>query len=240
MKNHVVLIAAFITVAVVAAASAVISRYPGADFGSVADWFGAAGSIVAAVAALYIARHEAKRARDLLAEEKVRFRQERIRGDAVAVATAVGALGNGIQSFSSFMKIMNVEGTSQRTGFAKVYSESHHFKSPTSEMELLSPSVMFLKESAMYILDAKNTWNSCVSKMTFLRDPSFTKEQIPLITDLSDALDVLREGYALQWRLDHDQWTSELPADEVRRIEKRLRGRDPMGFLTPKKAKEPA
>lgn len=219
---------------VVAVAAAIIARYPGANFGSVADWFAAAATTFAAVSALYIAHHEARRAREVLAEERAAAankaaddaevqRRDRMRSDAIVVQTALGALADGIESCLTAMKSLRGEQEPEdRANHASFYLNSHRLKVPTAEFALVAPSLAFHNEVTAWVLAAKSAWGACMSRMTLLANPTLSTKQAPIILKLDDVVKVLRQGYVLQWRLLNDQMTGPIPAEAEAEIDKRM------------------
>ena len=96
MNRHDVTFTALVALMVVAVATAVTARHPGANFGSVADWFAAVGTIFAAGCALYIAHHEARRAREVLAEAGIPDKVlEALRGKGHKMVPSPEPLGGG-------------------------------------------------------------------------------------------------------------------------------------------------
>lgn len=224
---------ALVAVMVVAVAAAIVARYPGANFGSVADWFAAAASTFAAVSALYIAHHEAKRARLVLAEERAEaavqakanseaLRQERNRSDGIVVQTSISVLHDGIESCLEAISLSEGKGAEKRSDYIKGFLSTHRLKGPTAEFAMIAPSLAFNTDVTAWLLSAKGAWGTCMTRMTLLSEPTLTNERAKLVTGMDDVQAVLRRGYVLQWRLRQDSMNSPVPEDVLAEIESKM------------------
>lgn len=211
MNRHDVTFTALVAIMVVAVATAVTARHPGANFGSVADWFAAVGTIVAAVSALYIAHHEARRAREVLAEERSTRRLERLRSDAIAVQTANAALSTGLESCAGAMKSVAGRDEKDRSSYTRAFLESARFTVPTSELAMISPTAAFMPETAKHLSAVKGGWGICLTRMSLVADPGLTNDRVPIVAAFDDIGAVLRSGHILLWRLEHDQFDGPVP-----------------------------
>lgn len=233
MNRNDVTIFALVTAMVLATASAVVARYPGANFGSIADWTAAAASTFAAGTALYIAHHEARRARATLIEERTYAaereaeasalrHQERMRTDATVVQTACSALEDGLESFLSAINSVKGQDAEARANYVSAYLQSHRFTGPTSEFAMISPSLSYTTEAAAYLLSAKSVWGAILSRATLLAQPGLSNDRIAPLLGTDDIMKAVRKGHILQWQLRHNQLSDEVPSNVISELEARL------------------
>lgn len=234
MNRNDVLVFALVAFMVGAVALAVTARYPGANLGSVADWFAAIGTIFAACTALYIAHHEAQRAREVLLEQRAdlaardlaaaaALRQERLRSDAITVLATNGALSDGLASYAAAIRSVEGQEPDKRSLYARVFLDSARVTGPSAELAAITPSTAFLAETTAYLSAAKSGWGACISRLTLLAQPGLTDERVAMLIGVNDIRDRLKSGYELHWRLCADCLAEPIPDQVAKEIEVMLK-----------------